>query len=361
MPRRSGGWSADDVGQHWRFLFRHHSPIHLHHLDTPPNFYSISESLNMPSTRSQTKQAHIDDFTGDSPDKPTAKKLEAANKAATKKTPTKKRAANEIASTESPTQKRQKTASPVAEKKAAKSPTPKKQKTASPAAEKKKDTPKTSEEEQDNKINKDGSKEHHENSEHPKDAFEELNSASASLDHHHDHPHIQINRAPVLTLWAASVTSFLHPSLPWSTCLSAGSAISSLCAISKGRAIGTINQPEDRDTSSDHPKQPRDDEEEINVMGFKLHIKDGVVVIGGDKKKGNEKALEAKFGDEEEHEARECFQKCLETWKGHEEELSKKAFGMYEKFRPDVASGQRGWGRKGDLSLEKVESVVRKA
>lgn len=313
----------------------------------------------MPSTRSQTKQAHIDDFTGNNAEKPSAKELEAANKASTKKTPTTKRGAADSASSKSPARKKQKTASPEAEKKAPKSPAQKKQKTASPSAEKKK-APEQSAEKAE-KAEKQDNEQSNDDEEPPKDAFEELQSSSAALDHHHEHPHIQINRAPVLTLWAASVACFLYPSLSWPTCLSAGSAIASLCAVSKGRAIGTIDQPSDRDTSSDHPKQPRDDEDEINVLGFKLHIKDGVVVIGGDKKKGNEKALESKFGAEEEHEARECFQKCLETWKGHEKELSKKAFGMYEKFRPEVASGQRGWGRKGDLSLEKVESVVRKS
>jgi hypothetical protein len=53
---------------------------------------------------------------------------------------------------------------------------------------------------------------------------------------------IMINRAPVLELWAATVTSFLYPKISWDTSLSAGGAISTLCAISKGRAIGAIEK-----------------------------------------------------------------------------------------------------------------------
>lgn len=63
---------------------------------------------------------------------------------------------------------------------------------------------------------------------------------------------VLINRAPVLDLWAATVTSFLYPDISWETSLSAGSAISTLCAISKGRAIGTIDK---KDPSSTEKKK----------------------------------------------------------------------------------------------------------
>src|ERR1700760_837001 len=59
---------------------------------------------------------------------------------------------------------------------------------------------------------------------------------------------ILINRAPVLHLWAASVAQFRYPSLPWSTCLSAGAAVAAICAVSKGRAIGVM-EPKDKDDS----------------------------------------------------------------------------------------------------------------
>ncbi len=32
-------------------------------------------------------------------------------------------------------------------------------------------------------------------------------------------------------------------------------------------------------------------------------------------------------------------------------EIGARAFGLYEKFRPKIASGRRGWGQKGQLHL----------
>jgi hypothetical protein len=54
-----------------------------------------------------------------------------------------------------------------------------------------------------------------------------------------------INRAPVLHLWSACVAHFLYPELSWETCLSAGSAVSAICAVAKGRSIGTVPEKDD--------------------------------------------------------------------------------------------------------------------
>ena len=164
---------------------------------------------------------------------------------------------------------------------------------------------------------------------------------------------IIINRAPVLHLWSASVAQFLHPDLPWDSCLSIGSAVSSLCAISKGRSIGVI-EPKDSEAKSKKEKQG----EEVAVMGFHLRIEDGAVLLGGKAKAANGEGLRKKFGEEGYQAARHAFRQGLASWEGCEDELDGKAFHMYERFRPSVAGGQRGWGRKGELSLEEVRSVV---
>lgn len=172
-----------------------------------------------------------------------------------------------------------------------------------------------------------------------------------------------VNRAPVLQLWAASVTHLLHPSFTWSTCLSAGSAISSLCAISKGRSIGTIEPAKETEEKAERRKRAKkeqEDLEEMEVMGFKLKVKDGLVVAGSDKKgkPGSEASLKAKFGDEAYNRTKAAFEKALEAWKGAEEELNEKAFGFYERFRPEVSASQKGWGRKAELDLQKVGRVA---
>lgn len=175
---------------------------------------------------------------------------------------------------------------------------------------------------------------------------------------------IIINRAPVLQLWSACVTHSVYPELEWKTCLSAGSAISTICAVAKGRSIGTVPEKdvsEEKEKKKEDAKKKQKDLDKFEVMHFNLRLKDGLALVGsGDAKgkPGNEEALKKKFGDEEYQKVRDTFEDVLGSWKGEEEELSKNAFGFYEKFRPDVKSGQKGWGRKGKLSLEKIREVV---
>lgn len=174
---------------------------------------------------------------------------------------------------------------------------------------------------------------------------------------------IIINRAPVLELWASCVAHTLHPSLPWETCLSVGGAISTIGAISKGRSIGTIDKPDPGEAQEkrEKRKEKADEQglEELEVMSFHLRIKDGQAMVGDKPKKAGEEALRKKFGGEEQYEkVRKAFEGPLEGWKTREEELDKRAFGMYEDFRPNVKPGQAGWGRKGELRLGTVRSVV---
>ena len=70
-------------------------------------------------------------------------------------------------------------------------------------------------------------------------------------------------------------------------------------------------------------------------------------------------ALRKKFGGEEQYmKVKTAFEGALQSWKGKEDELDGKAFGMYENFRPSVPPGQRGWGRQGALNLERVKIAV---
>ncbi|USW58061.1 hypothetical protein Slin15195_G113800 [Septoria linicola] len=172
---------------------------------------------------------------------------------------------------------------------------------------------------------------------------------------------VTINRAPVLELWSACVTQTLYPSLAWNTCLSAGSAISTLAAISKGRAIGKIDKPDQTDQAAKQQKRREQESEleELDVMSFHLKLKDGEVMVGDKPKKGNEEALSKKYGGEEVYEnVKKTMMDALDSWKGKEEELGKRGFHMYEDFRPSVAAGQKGWGRKGTLSLKTVRDTV---
>lgn len=172
---------------------------------------------------------------------------------------------------------------------------------------------------------------------------------------------IQINRAPVLHLWSASVTQFTHPDLSWSTCLSCGSAVSSLCAISKGRSIGTVPEadPSKKDAKSEKEADDDDDLEDVEVMQFHLKLKDGKALVSGKPSSDVEETLSKKFKGRYD-DIKKVFEEALESWKGDEDGLNKEAFGMYETFRPTVPAGQKGWGRAASLNFGAIRSAVTK-
>ena len=171
-----------------------------------------------------------------------------------------------------------------------------------------------------------------------------------------------INRSPVLQLFSACVAHFQHPDLSWQQCLNIGSAISALCAVSKGKAVGMI-EPKDKseaEVKSKEDKQAKtlEDSKVVTVMGFPLPMKNEAVLLSGTPKRANEGMLKGKFGERYE-ETVKVIQDALQSWRDDREDLDKKAFHMYEKFRPTVPAGQSGWGRKGELNLAEVENTIK--
>lgn len=143
---------------------------------------------------------------------------------------------------------------------------------------------------------------------------------------------IIINRAPVLELWAACVAHFLHPKLSWKLCLSIGSSISTITAISKGRSIGTVAPPHESkdDAPANKGKQAGDELPTPKVMGFPMTIKGESVMVKGKPKTTREVSLVRKYGSDETYrQAKDAMAEALEAWKGKEDDLDAKAFHMY--------------------------------
>ncbi len=71
-----------------------------------------------------------------------------------------------------------------------------------------------------------------------------------------------------------------------------------------------------------------------------------------------EKYLKGKLGEDLDRvrEAMEELAAAFET-----EDLDDMAYGLYEEFRPKIASGRRGWGQKGELDLDFIRSLAEKA
>lgn len=173
---------------------------------------------------------------------------------------------------------------------------------------------------------------------------------------------LRINRAPVLTLWAAVVGERLG--LPRATALGCGQAVAGMNAYSKGVRLGIYAPPAERPNEPPPPKPAgvtgaiRD----VHLLGRIVHVgetKDGPRAISkGEvvKPETVERYLSGKFGDRlaEVEAAMAELAKSLPP-----KDLAARAFHLYELFRPEVPPDERGWGAKGVLDLARIRAMAR--
>ena len=65
--------------------------------------------------------------------------------------------------------------------------------------------------------------------------------------------------------------------------------------------------------------------------------------------------LKQKFKDDYE-EARAAMEKLAKAYTP--KQLESKAYGLYEKFRPEIPEGKKGWGARGELDLDYIRSLA---
>ncbi len=160
---------------------------------------------------------------------------------------------------------------------------------------------------------------------------------------------LTINRAPVLTLWAAVVAERLGHTRD--EALTLGRAVAGMNAQSKAVHLGL------REPASPAEKARRRaaaGPERVELLGRAVPVvhtpkgpraaKDGKA----DSPEAVERYLAGKFGDALE-EARHAM--AALAAKFPREKLAAQAFTLYEAFRPSIPAGTRGWGAKGVLDL----------
>jgi hypothetical protein len=164
---------------------------------------------------------------------------------------------------------------------------------------------------------------------------------------------IKINRAPVLTLWAAVVAERLG--FDRDEALSFGKAVAGLTAQIKGRRLGIFEaRPVEIRKSR---KRKHGEEFWVELLGRPVpavNTADGVRAVTGTKTiepEGVKRYLESKFGDDFTA-ARSAMMVLAKRLKP--EQLSREAFRLYEQFRPAIPEGVRGWGAKGELDLGRL-------
>lgn len=170
---------------------------------------------------------------------------------------------------------------------------------------------------------------------------------------------VQINRAPVLTLWGAVVAERLGHEPD--TALSFGKCLAGLNAQSKGRMLGIFGEPKAPEIGGKPRKVGLGEDLWVEVCGRALPAKNtenGVRAVVKDKPiepEGVERYLNGKFKDD-----LPAVRAAMTALAGalSPEQLKGYAYDLYERFRPQIERGKRGWAQKGDLDLDLIESLA---
>jgi hypothetical protein len=171
---------------------------------------------------------------------------------------------------------------------------------------------------------------------------------------------VEINRAPVLTLWAAVVAERLG--YDHEAALTLGKAVAGLNAQSKGRRLGIFDEPEAQLDERRLKARKATAGSMVPVLGRQVPVVRTAHGVRATIKnepidpRSVRRYLEQKFGQdlEDVQAALKALAKAYQP-----ERLATLAYSLYEKFRPHVPEGQKGWGAKGELDLNYIRSLAK--
>ncbi|RKK05418.1 hypothetical protein EBE87_19420 [Pseudoroseomonas wenyumeiae] len=174
---------------------------------------------------------------------------------------------------------------------------------------------------------------------------------------------IRVNRAPVLTLWAAVVAMRLGHD--WDAAITLGRAVAGSSARVKAKAIGIAeDRPESgglRDEADKLRQNRAPARNTVHLLGRDLPVveeKGKIRALDHDKPAAPRAAasyVERALGKDlpTVRQAMEDLARSMPP-----EELNRIGFRLYETFRPEVPPGARGWGAKGVLDLERIRTAA---
>src|SRR5690349_9259419 len=166
---------------------------------------------------------------------------------------------------------------------------------------------------------------------------------------------IRVNRAPVLTLWAAVVAERLG--FEREEALTLGRALAGLTAHAKGVRLGLFEPSAPEEVRERRGRLAEGERLEVRLMGRTIPVvrtPEGLRALDKEqpaKPESVERYLEGKFGD-----ALGEVRAAMERLAGSlpPAELARAAFRLYEGFRPAVPAGEAGWGKAGVLDLRRI-------
>ncbi len=169
---------------------------------------------------------------------------------------------------------------------------------------------------------------------------------------------VTVNRAPVLTLWAAIVAErlgFTHDEA-----LTLGRAVAGLNAYSKGKALG-IFKPTPKEVRAKREAKAKQvlQVELLHRAVPVVQTPEGLRALSKEQPiapASVERYLSSKFGDA----LGPVSAAMTELADSRDpEELASAAYGLYEQFRPAIPGGEAGWGAAGTLSLAKILGLAK--
>jgi hypothetical protein len=172
---------------------------------------------------------------------------------------------------------------------------------------------------------------------------------------------ININRAPVLTLWATVVAERLG--YKHAEALTLAKALTGSTAQAHGQALG-IYTPKEKNGAKKASKESQPlqvfSEQFLAKKIAMVRTKEGVRAVSNGqpiKPESVERYLASKFGDAlpDVLDAMEQLAKSMPP-----KELSANAYKLYGSFVPKVAAGTQGWGAKGELDLDLIRKLAHK-
>ena len=175
---------------------------------------------------------------------------------------------------------------------------------------------------------------------------------------------IMINRAPVLTLWGVIVAERLG--YQHDEALTLGKAMAGLNAQSKGQRLG-IYTPAEKELDEKRSEKAKERQVGetllVEVVGRAIpavKTEHGLRATAKGKEidpASVERYLEKKFG-EGLADVRLALEALAQAYAP--QELERQAYRLYERFRPVIPEGRRGWGAAGELKLERIRKLAEK-
>lgn len=171
---------------------------------------------------------------------------------------------------------------------------------------------------------------------------------------------IEVNRAPVLTLWAGVVAARLG--FDRDEALTLGRAVAGLNAYAKGVRLGLFTPSTSNKVKERKKALRRGETLRVDLLGRAVPATAtpaGIRALSKEQPIVPESVtryLDGKFGEalSDVRAAMEHLAKSLPP-----ERLAVEAFHLYEQFRPEVPPGLKGWGSKGTLDIGRILALAR--